>query len=137
MKLNRLVSNQIYSTWIWNYNQLRALLKKNYKEWLDIGHLLEFWNKNHSKIPVCADRKMPRSGMGKCNFPVSDQLLVQLGQILPVSDKNLSKLDQKLGWNRKISFFHFGPRHFPVGAPKLFLSVYHHNKYIRSFRNIL
>ena len=57
-----------------------------------------------------ADSKMPSSKMGKCNFPVSDRLLVQFGQILPVldqllvqyeqilrvSDKNWSKLDQKL-----------------------------------------
>ena len=27
------------------------------------------------------DKKMLRSEMGKCNFPVSDQLLVQFGQI--------------------------------------------------------
>ena len=75
--------------------------------------------------------------MGNCNFPISDQLLVQhrqilpvldqllvqygqYGQILPVSGKNLSKLDQKLVW---MQFSHFGPRNFSVGAPKIFLSA--------------
>ena len=75
------------------------------------------------KIFWGADRKIPRSVMGNCNFPVSDQLLVLFGQILPVLDKNVSKLDQRVVRNRKIAFFHFGPRHFPVGAPKIFLSV--------------
>ena len=41
-----------------------------------------------------ADRKMPSSKMGKCNFPVSDQLLVQFGQILPVLDHLLVQYGQ-------------------------------------------
>ena len=40
-----------------------------------------------------------------------------------VSDKNLSKLDQKLVWNKKIAFSHVGLRHFPVSAPKIFFNV--------------
>ena len=35
--------------------------------------------------------------MGNGNFPVSDQLLVQYGQILPVSEKKIVKIGPKVG----------------------------------------
>ena len=63
-------------------------------------------------------------------WTVLDQLLVQYEKILPVSDKNFSKLDQKLVWNRKIAFSHFGPLRFPVGTPEKSLSVNERNNAI-------
>ena len=100
-----------------------------------------------------ADRKIPRSLIGNRNFPISNQLLVQFGQILPVLDqflvqygqygqiwpvlgKNLSKLDQKLVWSRKIAFFHFGPRHFPVDAPKNVLSVFSIENQVKTYAKV-
>ena len=41
-----------------------------------------------------ADRKIPRSVMGTCNFPVSGQLLIQFGQIKPVLDQLLIQYGQ-------------------------------------------
>ena len=49
-----------------------------------------------------ADRKIPSSVMGNCNFPVSDQLLVQIGQILPVLDQILVQYGQIYPFQAKI-----------------------------------
>ena len=54
------------------------------------------------------------------NFTCFRSTFGPIWTILPVSDKNLSELDQKFVWNRKIAFSHFGPQHFPVGVPQFF-----------------
>ena len=55
----------------------------------------------HSK-KFLGRRKIPRSLMGNCNFPVSDQLLVQFGQILPVLDQLLVQYGQFYQFQTKI-----------------------------------
>ena len=59
------------------------------------------------KIFWGAERKMPRSKMEKCYFPISDQLLIQFEQILFITEQILA---------------HFGPWYFLVGDPNIFLS---------------
>ena len=58
------------------------------------------------------------------NFTCFRPIFGPIWTILPVSDKNLSKLDQKLVWNRKIAFSYFGTQQFPVDAQKKFFWVY-------------
>ena len=61
-----------------NYEHFK---KKNYKEWLDIGHLLEFWKKNQSKIPVWVVCKYThhRNEVGTidCACPILESTLAQ------------------------------------------------------------
>ena len=66
------------------------------------------------------DRKIPRSVMGNCNSPVSDQLLVQFGQILLVLDQLLVRYGHFYLFQTKFctkwtkSWSETGKLHFPI-----------------------
>ena len=76
-----------------------------------------------------ADRKNPRSVTGNCNFPVSDQLLIQFGQILPVLDQFLALHGQILLFQTKIcpnwtkNWSKIGKLHFLILDLGIFLST--------------
>ena len=66
--------------------------------------------------------------MGNCNFPISDQLLVQFGQILPVLDQPLAQYGKFYLFQTKIcpnwtkSWSETENLHFPISDLGIFLS---------------
>ena len=67
--------------------------------------------------------------MENCNYPVSDQLLVQFGQILPVLDQFLVQYGKLYLFQTKIcpnwtnTWSEAGKLHFPISNLGIFLSA--------------